>query len=207
MTDDARERILAAAGRCIVRRGDTQIRMAEVADDAGLVRSTVYRYFPTRDDLLLGLVLMRIDAALARLVRSLRWPDDPRRCIPRMVLVPVDSVDGDPLNEALFASESTALAGALELGSERIVDVVIAHYEPLFATSGRQTARCIPIWTGGRWRAGSTPRHCSCCPRRGDTDRTGQSGASSTSSSSVRLSHRSDIRAFLSDRRAMRVIS
>jgi TetR/AcrR family transcriptional regulator len=134
MTDDARDRILAAAERCIERRGDTQIRMAEVADDAGLVRSTVYRYFPTRDDLLLGLVLMRIDAALARLVCSLRRPDDPRRCIPRMVLVPVDSVDGDPLNEALFASESTALAGALELGSERIVDVLIAHYEPLFAT-------------------------------------------------------------------------
>ena len=66
MTDDARERILAAAGRCVERRGDTQIRMAEVADDAGLVRSTVYRYFPTRDDLLLGLVLIRIDAALAR---------------------------------------------------------------------------------------------------------------------------------------------
>ena len=133
MADDARERILAAAGRCIERRGDTQIRMAEVADDAGLVRSTVYRYFPTRDDLLLGLVLMRIDAALARLVRSLRRPDDPRRCIPRMVLVPVDSVDGDPLNEAMFASESTALAGALELGTERIVDLTIAHYEPLFS--------------------------------------------------------------------------
>ena len=133
MADDARLRILDAAGRCIERRGDTQIRMAEVADDAGVVRSTVYRYFPTRDELLLGLVLMRIDAALARLVRSLRRPDDPRRCIPRMVLVPVDSVDGDPLNEALFASASTALSAALELGSEQIVDVVIAHYEPLFA--------------------------------------------------------------------------
>ena len=133
MADDARLRILDAAGRCIERRGDTQIRMAEVADDAGVVRSTVYRYFPTRDELLLGLVLTRIDAALARLVRSLRRPDDPRRCIPRMVLVPVDSVDGDPLNEALFASASTALSAALELGSEEIVDVVIAHYEPLFA--------------------------------------------------------------------------
>ena len=133
MADDARLRILDAAGRCIERRGDTQIRMAEVADDAGVVRSTVYRYFPTRDELLLGLVLMRIDAALARLVRSLRRPDDPRRCIPRLVLVPVDSVDGDPLNEALFASASTALSAALELGSEEIVDVVIAHYEPLFA--------------------------------------------------------------------------
>lgn len=133
MTDDPCQRILDAAGRCIVRRGNTQIRMAEVADDAGLVRSTVYRYFATRDDLLLGLVLRRIDVALGRLVRSLRSPDDPTRCLPRMVLVPVDSVDGDPLNEALFASESTALSSALELGSERIVDVVVAHYDPLFA--------------------------------------------------------------------------
>lgn len=133
MTDDAAARILDAAGRCIVARGNTQIRMAEVADDAGLVRSTVYRYFATRDDLLLGLVLRRIDAALARIVRALRYPDDPRRCLPRMVLVPVDSVDGDPLNEALFASESTALSSALALGSERIVDVIVAHYDPLFA--------------------------------------------------------------------------
>ncbi|MET0474122.1 MAG: TetR/AcrR family transcriptional regulator [Mycobacterium sp.] len=134
MVDDPRRRILDAAGRCIVRRGDTQIRMAEVADDAGVVRSTVYRYFPTRDELLLGLVLLRIDAALARLVRSLRHPGDPRKCLPRMVLSPVDSVQGDALNEALFASESTALSTALELGSEQIVDVVIAHYDPLFAT-------------------------------------------------------------------------
>ncbi|MCP9271346.1 TetR/AcrR family transcriptional regulator [Mycolicibacterium arenosum] len=133
MSDDARDRILAAAGRCIVARGDTQIRMAAVADEAGVVRSTVYRYFPTRDDLLLALVLVRIDAALARLVRSLKRPDDPRRCIPRMVLVPVGSVAGDALNEALFASESTALSAALELGSEQIVDVVSAHYDALFA--------------------------------------------------------------------------
>jgi TetR/AcrR family transcriptional regulator len=133
MADDARDRILAAAGRCIVARGDTQIRMAEVAEEAGVVRSTLYRYFPTRDELLLGLVLARIDSALARLVGSLRRPDEPRPCLQRMVLIPVASVDGDVLNEALFASESTALAAALELGSERIVDVIVRHYDPLFA--------------------------------------------------------------------------
>lgn len=133
MTEDVDARILAAAGRCIVARGNTQIRMAEVAAEAGVVRSTLYRYFPTRDELLLGLVLARIDAALARLVASLRRPDEPRLCLPRMVLVPVGSVDGDPLNEALFASPSTALATALELGSEQIVDVIVRHYDPVFA--------------------------------------------------------------------------
>jgi TetR/AcrR family transcriptional regulator len=133
MTDDAARRILDAAGRCIVKRGNTQIRMSEVAHDADVVRSTVYRYFPTRDDLLLGLVLRRVDAALGRLVRGLRHPDDPLQCIPRMVLEPAESVDGDQLNEALFASESTALTAALALGSEQIVDVVVGHYDELFA--------------------------------------------------------------------------
>jgi TetR/AcrR family transcriptional regulator len=133
MTDDAARRILDAAGRCVVKRGNTQIRMSEVADEADMVRSTVYRYFPTRDDVLLGLVLRRVDAALARLVRGLRHPEDPSRCIPQMVLEPAQSVDGDPLNEALFASESTALTTALALGSEQLVDVVVGHYDDLFA--------------------------------------------------------------------------
>ena len=155
MTDDAARRILDAAGRCIVKRGNTQIRMSEVAHDADVVRSTVYRYFPTRDDLLLGLVLRRVDAALGRLVHGLRHLDDPLRCIPRMVLEPAESVDGDQLNEALFASESTARSAALALGSEQIVDVVVGHYDELFARwqddgtmypdlDHREVARWIP---------------------------------------------------------------
>ena len=129
--EEARRRILDAAGRCIVRRGNTQFRMGEVADEAGVSRSTVYRYFPGRDDVLLGLVLMRIDHALAELVRSLPAPDDPVRSVPEMILARVESVDGNPLNEALFAAESTAMGTALERGSEPFVELLLRHYEPL----------------------------------------------------------------------------
>jgi AcrR family transcriptional regulator len=130
--DEARRLLLDAASRCIERRGDTQIRMAEVADEAGVVRSTVYRYFSSRDDLVLGLVLLRVDAALAKLVRSLRFPNDARRSIPPMVLVPAESVVGNPLNEALFATESLALSTVLEVGSEHLVDLIVVHFGPLF---------------------------------------------------------------------------
>ena len=129
--EEARRRILDAAGRCIVRRGNTQFRVGEVADEAGVSRSTVYRYFPGRDDVLLGLILMRVDNALGELVRSLAAPDDPVRSVPEMVLARVQSVDGDPLNEALFAAQSTAVATALEKGSEPIVELQLRHYEPL----------------------------------------------------------------------------
>jgi AcrR family transcriptional regulator len=129
--EEARRRILDAAGRCIVRRGNTQFRMGEVSDEAGVSRSTVYRYFPGRDDVLLGLMLMRVDNALAELVRSLPAPDDPARSVPEMVLARVESVNGNPLNEALFAAESTAVATALEKGSAPIVELLLRHYGPL----------------------------------------------------------------------------
>jgi TetR/AcrR family transcriptional regulator len=129
--EEARRRLLEAAGRCIVRQGNAQIRMAEVADEAGVSRSTLYRYFSNRDEVLLGLMLARVDTALGDLVRSLRHPDDPVRSLPEIVLARVESVEGNPLNEALFAAESTAVPTALEMGSEPIVKVLLAHYEPL----------------------------------------------------------------------------
>jgi AcrR family transcriptional regulator len=147
--EEARRLLLDATSRCIVRRGNAQIRMAEVADEAGVSRSTLYRYFPGRDDVLLGLMLTRIDRALGELVRSLRHPEDPVRSLPEMVLARVESVDGDELNEALFAAESTAVAPALEMGSQPIVDVLLRHYGPLlqrWKVAGRLHDDLDPAW-------------------------------------------------------------
>lgn len=141
--EEARRRLLEAAGRCIVRRGNAQIRMAEVADEAGVSRSTLYRYFPNRDEVLLGLMLARVDTALGELVASLRHPDDPVRSLPEMVLARVESVAGNALNEALFAAESTAVPAALQLGRNR-------RSSCYWHTMGR----CC---SDGRRRAGSTP--------------------------------------------------
>ena len=53
------------------------------------------------------------------------------RSLPEMVLARVESVTGNPLNEALFAAESTAVPAALEMGSEPIVELLLRHYGPL----------------------------------------------------------------------------
>ena len=81
--EEARRRLLEAAGRCIVRRGNAQIRMAELADEAGVSRSTVYRYFPNRDEVLLGLMLARVDIALGELVGALQSPRRPGPLVAR----------------------------------------------------------------------------------------------------------------------------
>jgi len=130
--DEVRHRLLDAAERAIVHRGDTEIRMADVATEAGVVRSTVYRYYPTRDDLLLGLLLRRIDTAVARWVRELKRPSDPAGSIRALVLNPVVSVAGDPLNAALYASDSAALAPVLQTGAREVGDIMARHVAALF---------------------------------------------------------------------------
>lgn len=48
----ARERIIAATTRCIERTGVPKTTLSNVADEVGVTRQTVYRYFPSLADLL-----------------------------------------------------------------------------------------------------------------------------------------------------------
>jgi TetR/AcrR family transcriptional regulator len=129
--EEARRRLLEAAGRCIVRHGHARIRMGEVAQEAGVARSTVYRYFQTRDELIIGLILAKVDAALEKVVALLDDPQDAARCIPELVLGPNSYIAGSPVNEALFSPGSRDMVVALELGSEQLLDASCRHFGPL----------------------------------------------------------------------------
>ena len=50
--NDARSRIVAAATRSIERRGLQNTTLSEIAGDLGVSRPTIYRYFPSIDELL-----------------------------------------------------------------------------------------------------------------------------------------------------------
>lgn len=129
--DEARRRLMEAAGRCIAERGSIDIRMAAVADAAGVVRSTLYRYFQTRNELIIGLMVSRVGAALDAAVRSLRYPKNASRSIPELILHPLDLVAGNPLNEALFSPDSGPVVSALWLQSEPLIDSLYEAYGPL----------------------------------------------------------------------------
>jgi AcrR family transcriptional regulator len=65
-TDDPRDRILAAAERCITRYGLRKTTMEDIASEVGLSRPSVYRYFSDRDELVIELILLRARALRAR---------------------------------------------------------------------------------------------------------------------------------------------
>jgi AcrR family transcriptional regulator len=70
-----RKRVIDAARRCMARKGlDAQIE--EIARTAGVGVGTVYRHFPTKDDLLEALAMARFER-LAELAREALATPDP----------------------------------------------------------------------------------------------------------------------------------
>lgn len=107
--DDARERIVAAAERCIERHGIRKTTMDDVACEVGLSRPSVYRYFADRDDLLIELITRHARALLERarksIARQISLPDQ----IVETVLYTAEHARRDPLTRHLLDPDGTSL--------------------------------------------------------------------------------------------------
>ncbi len=77
------ERILAGAMRAIARHGLAKLGMSDVSESAGVSRGTLYRYFPTREDLMTGLVREEVRRFRERVQAALREPgrDEPLQVV------------------------------------------------------------------------------------------------------------------------------
>ena len=64
------ERILDATGRVIAARGVAKARAGDIADEAGLGRATLYRYFATREDIFVAYAEREMERFLADLLAA-----------------------------------------------------------------------------------------------------------------------------------------
>lgn len=69
------EAILDAAARLLLRSPERMANMADVADEAGLAKGTVYLYFPSKEELLLAVHERNIDGFFGALRRRLDSPE------------------------------------------------------------------------------------------------------------------------------------
>ena len=70
-SDDKREAILAAASIEFAERDFHQVLMDDVSARAGVGKGTLYRYFPTKDELFIATVFRGIDAFHQQFLRVL----------------------------------------------------------------------------------------------------------------------------------------
>ena len=108
-TDDARERIVAAAERCIDRHGIRKTTMDDVACEVGLSRPSVYRYFADRDDLLIELITRHARALLVRARKSVSRQSSLPDQIVETVLYTADHARRDPMTRHILDPDGTSL--------------------------------------------------------------------------------------------------
>lgn len=122
--------ILAAARRCYLSAGISHTGMQNVADTAGVARSTLYRYFKSRDALLIATVQAEMLELNAILRRKLARFQDPADQIVEGLVLALREIPRRPLLKAIFASDKDARARQVVWSAEVIVqfgEELMAH--------------------------------------------------------------------------------
>ncbi len=89
--EEASERIVAAAVALIAETG-TGISIADVAASLGVIRQTVYRYFPTAEALMHAAAIASVEGFLDRLAESVRGITDPAEAMTEGVMFTLEEV-------------------------------------------------------------------------------------------------------------------
>tara|TARA_B110000977_G_scaffold111991_1_gene145170 strand:- start:629 stop:1207 length:579 start_codon:yes stop_codon:yes gene_type:complete len=113
--------ILAAARRCYLANGIAATGMKEVAASAELARSTLYRYFSGRDDVLVATIIEEMTELNECIRNRLAKYSDPADQVVEGLLVAIKEIPRRPLLYAVFASEGDSRARRVIWSSDAIV--------------------------------------------------------------------------------------
>ncbi|MFC7341323.1 TetR/AcrR family transcriptional regulator [Saccharopolyspora griseoalba] len=93
--EEAKERIIDAAMRCIDRRG-AKTSLSEVAAELGVIRQTVYRYFPSTEELFSAVGYAAVNSYLDRLVAHLAGITEAGELAVEAMAYTIEQVPADP---------------------------------------------------------------------------------------------------------------
>jgi AcrR family transcriptional regulator len=102
---EARARLLDAAERCYVERGVSQTRMVDIARAAGVHRSTVYTYFPSRDTVRAAFFVRAMSSVLDAAEPCFHTDEPFLDQLVRAVTVGLDTARNSPTMRLLIAQD------------------------------------------------------------------------------------------------------
>ncbi len=120
-----RERLLEAASLCFRERG-LEVGVSEIAERAGVGRATLFRNFPTKDDLIVAIIVERIREAVST-GRALLESGEPRGELVATSIAPI--AEGQQLDRALFeglAAEEWLGNPEIEAAHREMIEVIDA---------------------------------------------------------------------------------
>jgi TetR/AcrR family transcriptional regulator len=113
--------ILAAAKRCYLADGIAATGMKEVAASADMARSTLYRYFPGRDELLVAAIKDEMTDLNGRIRKKMAKYQTPADLVVEGLILAIKEIPRRPLLRAVFASEEDSRARRVVWSSDVIV--------------------------------------------------------------------------------------
>lgn len=90
--DEARLRIIEAATRCVDRQGAMQASLSDVAAELGVTRQTVYRYYPSTEELFSALASSTADEFITRIAATMLAHQDPAEAMVEGLAFTIESV-------------------------------------------------------------------------------------------------------------------
>jgi AcrR family transcriptional regulator len=134
--DAVRGRLVDAAEELVRTGGVNALRLDSVAEAAGLHRSSVYRYFSSKEDLLTAVVTQASMRVRQKVLNRLGRSAPPERLLAEGLAMAMAEIATDPVHQALTdpaASETMARVGgnALTSGLRPLAD-------PLFQQAAEQ---------------------------------------------------------------------
>jgi len=132
--DGAREQLIQAARTCYQSQGLAKTTISDIAREAKVSRRTVYRYFPTHDDITTAVVNAEADAFLQQLAQHLQNRDDFFERLIEAMLFCIQQGPESRYHEAMFGDESAAAVSRLYLNSPALYE----HWEDLLSEAFQQ---------------------------------------------------------------------
>jgi AcrR family transcriptional regulator len=93
--DEAAERVISAAVSLIAETGSA-ITIADVASSLGVIRQTVYRYFPTAEALMHAAAVSLVDGFLDQLAEHVRGIADPAEAMTEGTIYSLETIRNTP---------------------------------------------------------------------------------------------------------------
>jgi AcrR family transcriptional regulator len=127
---DTATRILDAAFHRITEVGLSRTTVEDVARAAGLTRQTIYRYFPSKDRLVMELVLREEERFLDGVRAAFAATDDLEEALYEAVLFCLTWAREHPLLDRLLATDAETLLPYLTIRAAPLIDradQVVAH--------------------------------------------------------------------------------
>ncbi|MBF4162467.1 TetR/AcrR family transcriptional regulator [Nocardioides acrostichi] len=106
---EARERIVAATRRCVERHGAAKTTLADVANELGVTRQTVYRYFSSIADLLVAVGESGAEQFLDRLTAHVADIREPGEALVEAIAHTIEHIAEEPHIGLLLQTGETEL--------------------------------------------------------------------------------------------------